>query len=662
MAQTESTESFVSRSPPQPVQSSGKISRIAGLGGFLGMAAAGLGIISGAPLLPVPSMGTVILKNPIFYWTSAAFLALLVISLLLQLIGSGSLKRRLESGYPNVILLTLLVGIALAILIPFGGEYWNLPGQLLSYVNNLAILGSIFAILWVLWSVVYVDSSKTYAGLFAGILNAFWIPVLAIGWGLHNYSIANPAFAPIAAAVTTAAYVMLLVGQLMVVKFWWSPITSVREFGRSSDTAKFAFGITGLLTFIVGTAAIVFGPFDLVGTILTEVWRPWGTMADATTFVTDPAFVFAFCLSLLFWVMLAPRLGARELRAAHIGADVIQGANKWLMVFFAALGVFAAGQAGTMIAAVASGYGLFLVICPAIVIFIMGSIYVGKTDVVVGLPLMVAGVSIMVHPYVLSGFVIIAWIAILVTQGLLMVETKIRGFTSFSQGFLTVIVSIVSSALFAFFMIGGTGSGPAALWPTSNWFNITIYPGIDPNVQAATILMLPMLLLLTKNTVIVGYGHGKEMGLVSTLSGFSAIFALTVPWTAFAVGIVHAANTAAAMVWAFYAISFVLVLSLVLSLAKEVEISGHEMEGQLLRTIAIVGVLLGVITAIVVLGTFSVFPSIFDIASVLTLLVGLVVSLEILFVATWFIAGVRLGMLKNGFKFMSREAAASEAL
>ena len=136
---------------------------------------------------------------------------------------------------------------------------------------------------------------------------------------------------------------------------------------------------------------------------------------------------------------------------------------------------------------------------------------------------------------------------------------------------------------------------------------------------------------------------------------------MTVPWSAFAVGVVHAANTAAAMVWAFYAITFMLVLSLVLSLAKEVEISGHKMEGQLLRTIAIIGVLLGAITAIVVLGVFSVFPSIFDIASVLTILVALIVSLEILLAATWFIAGVRLVMLKNGFRFVSREAAALEA-
>ena len=244
MAQTESTESFASRIPPPPAQSSGRISRIVGIGGFLGIAAAGLGMVSGVPLLPIPSIGALTLKDPIFYWASTAFVALLVISLLFQLIGSGSLRMRLESGYPSVLLLTFLVGLSLMVFIPYGGMYWNLPGQVASYVVNLAILGSIFAILWQLWSIVYVDSSKTYTGLLAGILNAFWIPVLAIGMGLHNYSIANPGIAPFAVAVTTAAYVMLLVGQLMVVKFWWSPITSVREFGRSSETAKFGFGIT----------------------------------------------------------------------------------------------------------------------------------------------------------------------------------------------------------------------------------------------------------------------------------------------------------------------------------------------------------------------------------------------------------------------------------
>ncbi len=625
------------------------------------MAAAGLGLISGTPLLPIPSIGALTLKNPIYYWTSTAFVALLVISLFIQFIGSGALRRRLESGYPTVLLLTFLVGIPLVILIPVGGELWNLPAQVASYVVNLATLGAIFAILWQLWSIVYVDSTKTYTGLLAGILNAFWIPVLAIGMGIQNYSIANPEIAPFAAIVIAAAYVMLLIGQLMVVKFWWSPITSVREYARSSETAKFAFGITGLLTIIVGTAAIVFGAFSLTGSTSTEIWRPWSTMADATTFVTDPAFIYALCLAMIFWVMLAPRLGSRELRAAHIGADVIKGGTKWLMLSAAALGVFTASQAGTMLLTVAPNYALFLVVCPAAVLFLMGSIYAGKTDVIVGLPLMIAGASLLVHPYVLSWLIVIPWVAILITQALLMIETKIRGLTSFSQGFLTVIVSITSSLIFALFMIGGAGSGPAAIWPTHKWFNITLIPGVDPFVQAATILMLPMAMLLTKNVVIAGYAHGKEMGMVGMLGSFSLVFALTIPMSSLAVGVIHMANTAAAMLWAFYAITFMLVLSLVLGLAREVENAGHELEGQLMRTIAIVGVLLGAITAVIVLGVFSVFPSIFDIAAVLTLLVALVVSLEILFAISWFIAGFRLGMLKDGFKFVSRKEAAMKA-
>jgi hypothetical protein len=660
MAQTESTERIVSRTPP-PVQSSGQISKIAGFGGFLGIAAAGLGMISGAPLLPIPSIGALTLKDPVYYWTSTIFVALLVISLFVQLIGSGSLKRRLESGYPTVLLLTFLVGIPLVVLIPIGGLFWNLPGQVASYVINLAALGAIFAILWQLWSIVYVDSTKTYTGLLAGILNAFWIPVLAIGMGLHNYSIVNPSVAPFAVLVTTVAYAMLLIGQVMVVKFWWSPVTSVREFGRSSDTAKFAFGIAGLLTFIVGTAAVFFGAFAQVGTTSTEVWRPWSTMADATTFVTDPAFIYALCLSMVFWIMIAPRLGARELRVAHIGADVIKGGTKWLMLFIAALGVFVAGQAGTMLATVVSNYGIFLVAFPAAVMFLMGSIYAGKTDIIVGLPLMIAAVSMMVHPYVLSIFIVIPWIAIIITQGLLMIESKIRGLTSFSQGFLTVVVSIVSSIGFALFMVGGTGSGPAALWPTNRWFNIALFAGVDLYVQAATVLMLPMLMLLIKNVAIAGYAHGKEISMAGMLGTFALIFALTIPMSSFAVGVIHMANTAAAMLWTFYAMTFMFVLSLVLGLAREVENAGHEMEGQLLRVLAIVGVLLGAVTAVVVLSVFSVFPSIFDIALVLTLLVVLVVSLEVLFTISWFIAGFRLGMLKEGFRFVSRKAAAMEA-
>ena len=661
MAQTESTERIVSRTPPPPVQSSGQISKIAGIGGFFGIAAAGLGILTPVPLLPIPSIGALTLKSPAYYWISTIFVALLVISLFVQLIGSGVLRRRLESGYPHVLLLTFLVGLALVVLIPLGGELWNLPAQVAAYVTNLAALGAVFAILWQLWSIVYVDSTKTYTGLLAGILNAFWIPVLAIGMGLNNYSEVNAGVAPFAVAVTIAAYAMLLIGQLMVVKFWWSPITSVREFGRSSNTAKFAFGITGLFTFIVGTAAIFFGAFDLTGTPPVEIWRPWSTMADATTFVTDPAFIYALCLSMVFWIMLAPRLGARELRAAHIGADVVNPSRKWLMLVIAALGVFTAGQAGTMLQTVAPSYGLFLVACPAAVMFFMGSIYIGKNDIIVGLPLMVAAVCLMVHPFVLSGFILIPWIAILITQGLLMIETKIRGFTSFSQRFLTVIVSVLSSIMFAVFMIGGAGTGPAALWPTNNWFNIGLFTGIDFYVQAATILMLPMLMLITRNVVIVGYSHGKEIGMVGMLGSFSLIFALTIPMASFAVGVTHMAFTAAAMLWAFYAVTFTFVLSLILSLAKEVEKAGHAMEGRLMMVTAIIGLLLGVVIAIAVLGVFSLFPGITDIANVLTVLVALAVSLEILFIISWVISGIRLGMLKDGFRFVSREAAALEA-
>jgi hypothetical protein len=285
----------------------------------------------------------------------------------------------------------------------------------------------------------------------------------------------------------------------------------------------------------------------------------------------------------------------------------------------------------------------------------MGALYAATTDVITGIPLAITSIFLMVHPFVLANFVIIPWIIVIITQGLLMTETLVRGLTSYSQGALSVILSLVTSALFVMFILGAFGSGPSAIWPTNQWFNIRLFTGIPEAIQSSTVVVLPVLALLMRNVSLAGYSYGRGYTGGQMLMGVSVLFALMIPMIAFNVGIAHVASTAAAVLLALYAISFVLVLSLNLNLAAEVEDTGNPIEGGYIRISSVMGLALGVVVAIVVLATFSAFPSALEIAFVIRLLVTLVVGLEILCIISWVVAGVRLGMMSEGFKFTRLE-------
>ena len=111
------------------------------------------------------------------------------------------------------------------------------------------------------------------------------------------------------------------------------------------------------------------------------------------------------------------------------------------------------------------------------------------------------------------------------------------------------------------------------------------------------------------------------------------------------------ALTSAAIMLAAYAISFVLILSVNLSLAGAVEDTGNPLEGMMLRMTTISGIAFGAFVAIIVMSTFSGFPTALEIAGVITLLVVLITGLEILMLIGWFSAGVRLGLVTKGFSF-----------
>jgi hypothetical protein len=636
----ESSFSTVIRQRTEEGVSVEPVGRISGIGALLGVAAAVVGIFmtAGYSLIPIPTIPIAVYQDAAYQTSATIFLFLLVTGLLVQALGSSELRLRLGSNYAYTLHLCFAIGAVMLYNLIVGptaaGPYLDRQTE---FMASFSVQFAVFAIFWQLISVMYTDTSKNWFGFLAGLMNAFFLPFIALGQVLGG-------------GLIYIGYFVLLIGQFCTFLYWWSPLGSIREYARSPSKAKFAFGISGFLTFLIGSAAVFIGPPATIGDV--SVWRPWSTLdpVQENMFITNPALVFALCTSMIFWVMLAPRLGAKELQVAHVGEDIVKGGVKWFMILLAGSGVISAASAGTMLAGAESA-GLWLSIAPAAVMFLMGALYAATTDVITGFPLAITSIFLMIHPFVLANFVIFPWIIVIITQGLLMAETVVRGLTSYSQGSLSVVLSILTSALFILFLIGAFGSGPAAIWPTNQWFNIRLFTDISEAIQSPTVVVLPALVLLLRNVSLAGYSHGRGYAGGQMLMGISVIFALMIPLIAFNEGIAHVASTAAAVLLALYAVSFVLVLSLNLKLAAEVEDRGHGFEGQYIRTSSVAGLALGAVVGLIALAAFSAFPTAPQIAFVIRILVTLVVGLEILCIVAWLVAGVRLGMMSEGFKF-----------
>ncbi len=603
------------------------VGKLAGLGGLLGVIAGIYGLIFSNTETIFQIQG----ENP----SSGLVLLLLGIGLLLQSIGGGQLRIKIGSAYSQVGLIGALVGLAYyPFLIISSG--WTLA-QYNDFVTISAFLTALFIILWQMFCVIFPDSTNRWLGVITGLLNGLFFPLFAIG---HVYG----------SGITMLAFLMLIMGQLCVLIFWWSPLELVREYARSPEKAKFSFGLSGLLTFLVGAVALF---ANVQQTSQGAIWYPFSAPFD-----WNFPLVLAFTTALLFWVLQGPRLGKKELRAAHISEDIIQGGKKYFPAFLLAIGILGLLQAATGLPGAAESNALFIVWAISGTMFMVGASYLGRADVVTGLPLVLSSIMLSIHPAVIAEFVIIPFVAVIITQGLLMVETKIRGFTYYSQPFLTVITTIAFSLIFLAFILGLFGSGPASLWPTNKWFNVALFPQFDMATQAATIFVLPLAALITRNVAAVGFGH-KTGRTNDVISGITMLFVFIIPAIAAAFkGVTHQALTAAAIMLALYIITFVLVLSLNLNLAGEIEDAGHTLTGTFLRITVIVSLILGVAISIFVMGSFtSTATTALQMASAITGLVILITGLEILMTIGWVIAGVRLGFFTSGFRFTKPEAA-----
>ena len=645
MAQLSSLETVIDGAD----KSGEKVGRLAGFGSIIGIIAAVFGLLIGKALIPMSSIQWEVVSelplewilggDPLFPTYVAIFMALMAVSQLLRSMGSKDLGGFLGSGFGNVSWIGFIVAAALALIIPTQLASIRSATLIPGFLTVMYFLGAIFVLVWQLGAVIYTDSSKTWVGFLAGMLNALFIPVLAIGHALS----------PI---LVYAAYGILLAGQVMSLLFWWSPFSTIREYARSTDTAKLAFGLTGVLTFVVGLVAIIAGPLGFEETV--SVWYPWSTLVNETTYRTNPVLVFGLLSLMIYWIMLAPRLGKRELKAAHIGEDIIKGGNKALMLFLAFIGIISAAQAGAMVEGVGS-WGFFLVMGPAGIMFVMGAAYTARTDIVTGLPLVIAAVFLMIHPFVLQQLVLIPWLLIILTQVFLMFEIKWRGHNGFSQAALTVIISLAASVAIILFMLGGFGSGPLALWPANRWFNITLIPGIPAIVQGPTIIALPLLALLLRNVSLAGYSYGRGYTTGGVLMGASIMFAFMIPAIAGNESVSHEANTGAALLLALYSISLMLVMSLNLNLANDVEEKGRSFEGTLIKVGTLAGLIAAAFVIIAILIVFAGTPTPTQIAQMVSVMVIFVVSSELLSITGWLIAGVQLGMLKQGFKLTRPE-------
>jgi len=220
----------------------------AGFGSILGIIAAAIGLFAGISLVPITSFSWEIIEvtpetgfwilggNSMYPIFTGAFMGLLAAGLFLQAWGSKDLRARLGGIFGSVFYVGFIAAAATAIVAYYGFLGVNYESNIAGYLTIMYMVAVLFVISWQMISVFYIDSSLSWKGFLAGILNGLFIPMLALGQVLGPL-------------LTYAAYGVLLVGQLMTLLYWWSSKKTIRPYARSPDKAKFAFGLVGVLTF-----------------------------------------------------------------------------------------------------------------------------------------------------------------------------------------------------------------------------------------------------------------------------------------------------------------------------------------------------------------------------------------------------------------------------
>ncbi|MGY5854353.1 MAG: hypothetical protein RTU92_12370, partial [Candidatus Thorarchaeota archaeon] len=159
------------------------INNMSSLGAIVGMLAAIVGIVMGGgnSLIPMPGIERAYLHESSYFMSAAIFLGLMAFSLILQIRGISKLRGKLASNYGMVVYGTIITAIIAIFVLISGGMNLTLTGQIEPWTVDLMTYGGLFVIFWQLFTVVLADSLKTWVGVLAGLLNAIFIPVLAIG-------------------------------------------------------------------------------------------------------------------------------------------------------------------------------------------------------------------------------------------------------------------------------------------------------------------------------------------------------------------------------------------------------------------------------------------------------------------------------------------------
>jgi hypothetical protein len=194
------------------------VGRISGIGALFGVAAAVVGIFmtAGYSLLPIPTIPVAVFQTEAYQLAATLFLGLLIAGLLLQGLGYSGLKLRIGSNYSYIIYLCLAVGAIMIYSLLVGTAQAGIyVDRQTDFMAGFSLQFGMFAILWQLIAVMYTDTSKNWFGFLAGLMNGFFIPLVALGQIMGN-------------GIVYIGYAFLLIGQFSTFLYWWSPMGSIR--------------------------------------------------------------------------------------------------------------------------------------------------------------------------------------------------------------------------------------------------------------------------------------------------------------------------------------------------------------------------------------------------------------------------------------------------